>query len=75
MKVGDLIRYRMAWAHDKDGNVISPRTDEKGWSGPTLVVSKYSEEDDYNFLCLDGNHQIVLSGPDECYDIEVINES
>mgnify|MGYP001486074887 FL=1 len=65
----------MAWIHDTEGNVITPRPDGEGWSGPVLVFSKYNSGDcDGLFICLEGEDKIVLTGPDECYDIEVISE-
>ncbi len=73
MKVGDLIRYRMSWTHDENGEVVQPRLDEEGWSGPVLVTYEYPPPDKGLFICLENMNQICLAD-DECYDIEVINE-
>ena len=50
MKVGDLIRYRMSWTHDEHGDVVQPRLDGGGWSGPVLVIYEYPPPDEGLFI-------------------------
>jgi hypothetical protein len=71
MEVGDIIRWRQAWTHDEKGNVVQPRPDNAGWSDPMLVIKAYPGCDGV-FIVMKGTSQIALSGPDECYDIEIL---
>ncbi len=72
MQVGDIIRYRLSWVHDKDGNVIQPRPDDGGWSDPMLVIRAYPDVDGV-FVVMKGTKKIAISGPDDCYDVEILH--
>ena len=75
MKVGDIVRYRIAWKHDDEGRPVPVTTEDDGWSEPVLVVKKYSSDDDGLFIVLQEGFEIVLSGPDENYEIDVISDA
>ena len=36
IKPGDLLRFRINWEHDDDGNVVT-RKDDKGWAEGLVV--------------------------------------
>ena len=70
IKPGDLIRFRINWEHDDDGNVVT-RKDDKGWA-EGLVVKELPYPDHGNYLVMLGDTRVIISGPDNCYDIEVL---
>ena len=70
IKSGDLIRFRINWEHDASGNVI-PRRGDDGWS-EGIVVKELPHPDSGNYLVMLGDTRVIISGPDNCYDIEVL---
>jgi len=78
MKVGDLIRFRSDWTHanheyDENGvainwDVISPRTDDEGWSNPVLVVERWEGM----WICLEHGVRIVINPNPGTVAVEVV---
>ena len=75
MKVGDLIRHREAWTRNENDEVVSPRTDNAGWSGPMLVVERYPPPDESLFIALEYGERVVISEHEGLTEVEILNES
>lgn len=79
MKLGDLVRYRDDWIHANhkyddngvatDWDVIYPRADDEGWSGPCLILDQLEPG---LWVVLDGGDRVVISHEEGLTAIEVI---
>ena len=75
MKVGDLVLTRQAWVRDPDDDSAIPRTDDEGWSEPTLIVDRFPPPDEALYVGLDGDgRRIVVSESPGLTDVKVISE-